>query len=193
MSLLQEYLTEASKTLEQLSEDPPEELERFVTSVLECWEEGGKVVSFGNGGSAADSLHFTAELVARFDSEAIHQPAISLNTNQSTLTATANDWSYEEVFARQVRAQVTQDDVVLGISTSGNSANVIRGLEEAHDLGAETYGLTGRSDCELDHLPAVSISVPSSRTSHVQEAHIVCLHFVCSLIDKKINGKLDNI
>lgn len=182
-----DYFGRVSSVMDELTADPPSELDEFSEAILTAWENGGKVVSFGNGGSAADSMHFTTELVARFDSESIHKPAISLACNASTLTAIANDWSFEEVFARQVRAQVDPEDVVLGISTSGDSKNVIEGLKAAHERGAGTFGLTGNTASKFDTLPIVRISVPSSITSHIQEAHIVCLHYVCDLIDQTLN------
>lgn len=182
-----EYFEEARTLFDRLAENPPDGLDDLAEAILKTWENDGTVVSFGNGGSAADSMHFTTELVARFDHDPIHKPAISLSANPSTLTATANDWSFEEVFSRQVRAQVTSRDLVLGISTSGNSENVLKGLEVADDRDARTFGLTGAGECELDRLAARRIVVPSTRTSHIQEAHITCLHYVCDVIDRTLN------
>lgn len=187
MSFSNEYFGEIRDLLDRLAENPPDGLDALSESILEAWDNGGKVVSFGNGGSASDSLHFTTELVARFDDDPIHKPAVSFCANPSTLTATANDWSFDEIFSRQVRAQVTSDDVVLGISTSGNSRNVIKGLEAAAELSARTFGLTGAGECKLSHIDARRIVVPSRKTSHIQEAHIACLHYVCDVIDRTLN------
>lgn len=188
MNSTDEYFNEFRDLANRLAENPPPELETLAEAILGAWENAGKVVSFGNGGSAADSLHFTTELVARFNEDPIHRPAISLASSPSTLTAVSNDWSFAEVFSRQVKAQVQSGDVVLGISTSGNSENVVGGLEAAVEQNARVFGLTGNAgDCEFDHLPIVKISVPSKKTSHIQEAHIACLHKVCDLIDRTLN------
>lgn len=181
------YFERARDVLDALAEDPPEALDDFVEAVLSCWNRGGRVVSFGNGGSAADSLHFTAELVGRFKEQPLSRPALSLTANTSVLTALSNDWDYEEVFARQVEALVTDSDVVLGISTSGNSENVIQGLRAARDRGAVCFGLTGRDPGKMRTLDVQLIRVPAKRTSHVQEAHQVCLHRVCEVLDRRVN------
>lgn len=187
MSSTNEYFAEIRDVFDRLAEDPPDGLDELAHGILEAWENGGQVVSFGNGGSASDSLHFTTELVARFDQDAIHKPAVSFCANPSTLTAVSNDWSFEEVFSRQVRAQVSSEDLVLGISTSGNSENVVRGLKAAANCDAKTFGLTGAGECKLSHIEARRIVVPSPRTSHIQEAHIACLHYVCGVIDRTLN------
>ena len=184
---MSDYFERAREVYDELAERPPPELEQLVIAIRNSWEEGGKVISFGNGGSAADSLHFTAELVARFGDEPIHRPAISLNANPSTVTATANDWSYEEVFSRQLRAHARAEDVVLGITTSGNSTNVIRGLSRAKHIGATTFGLTGSEPGRLEGIGTTIIRVPSDETPHVQQAHIACLHYVCHRIDQELN------
>lgn len=184
-----QYFDRAVEVYQSLAESPPSELDELVRSIRSCWRDGGQVLSFGNGGSAADSLHFTAELVAKFRDESIHRPAISLTANPSTVTATANDWSFEEVFARQVRAQAGPDDVVLGITTSGTSANVIEGLREATTIGCLGVGLTGREPADLADLDVDVINVPSAETPHVQQAHLACLHYVCHRLDQLINGR----
>lgn len=186
---MEQYWEDARATIRRLSEDPPDILSDFVRDVIDTWDSGGKVISFGNGGSAADSLHFTAELVGRFREEVIQRPAISLVSNPSTLTAVSNDWSYDEIFARQLRSQALENDLVLGISTSGNSENVIKGLQLSTKMNITSYGLTGEDPGTLGELPVNIISVSSNETSHIQEAHITCLHYVCWKIEEKIGGE----
>lgn len=179
------YFQEAGKVFERLAADPPVELERFIETLLESWETGGKLLCFGNGGSAADSIHFTTELVHRFREGPLQKPALSLSTNTSSLTAIPNDWSYEEVFSCQVHALAQPEDVLLGITTSGNSSNVVNGLKAGQEIGASCFGLTGASSGRLGTLEACEvISVPARSTSHAQEAHIACLHYVCLCIDQ---------
>ncbi len=182
------YFQEAAGVLEKMAENSPGELSLLPEKIFECWRRGGRVLSFGNGGSAADSLHFTTELVARFRSEPIGKPAISLNTNQCSITAIANDWDFTEVFSRQVAAQATGEDVLIGISTSGNSENVIRGLEKGIRKGCECFGLTGQTGGRMADLDINLITVPSRRTAHIQQAHAACLHWVCDQIDRQLNG-----
>lgn len=181
------YLERASEVMQALAEDPPDELDDLAEDILASWERGGRTISFGNGGSAADSLHFTAELVGRFREHPVGRPALSLASNPSVLTALSNDFCYDEVFARQVEALVTDRDVVVGLSTSGNSSNVIQALRAARDIGAAPYGLTGRTAGEMGSLDVPTIRVPAGRTPHVQEAHQVCLHRVCEVLDRRLN------
>lgn len=183
----QEYFDRALEVIRDLAQNPPVELDRLVEAILEAWDKGGKVISCGNGGSAADSQHFTAELLARFEEETLHKPAVCLTTNASALTAISNDWSYEEVFSRQVKARASSRDVLLGISTSGRSKNVIRALETGISLGASCYGLTGKEGGKLRELDCSTITVPSVQTCHVQEVHTVCLHYVCSRLVEAFN------
>jgi D-sedoheptulose 7-phosphate isomerase len=182
-----DYFERTADVLNQLAASPPPQLDELADSILTTWSKGGRIISCGNGGSAADSQHFVTELVARFDEEPIHKPAVSLTADSSTLTAISNDWSFEEVFSRQVRAQLDSDDVFLGISTSGNSENVLKAIVEANTIGADCFGLTGSPPGRLADADCTVISVPSDRTPHIQEAHSACLHYVCDLIDGELN------
>lgn len=182
-----DYFSNVADVMQRLADNPPDGLERLVEALFRSWENGGKVVSFGNGGSATDSLHFTTELVARMKEEPIQRPAVSLVGSPSTLTAVSNDWSFEEVFEKQVESMVEEGDVVVGISTSGNSENVLCGIRRAKELGASCFALTGETGGKMSDLDAELIRVPTSETSHVQEAHIACLHWVCSKVDERIN------
>jgi len=150
---------------------------------------GGKVLIFGNGGSAADAQHLAAELVGRYRRERAALPALALGTNGSALTAISNDYDFSRVFARQVEALAGERDVVIGISTSGNSANVVRGLKAARKRGAVTVGFTGKTGGALSKLSDYCIRVPSDDTARVQEAHILIGHILCEFVEEAVAGE----
>jgi D-sedoheptulose 7-phosphate isomerase len=141
---------------------------------------------FGNGGSAADAEHFVTELVGRYRQERDPLPAVALTANTPQLTALANDLGYEQIFARQVRAFAKPGDVVIGISTSGRSVNVITGLQEARDRGAHTIALIGADIIGLAAVAETVISVPATDTPRVQEAHSVIIHILCDIIERAL-------
>jgi len=155
--------------------------------LVNAFKKGNKVLLFGNGGSAADAQHIACELAGKFYLDRSPLPAIALTTNTSSLTAIGNDYSYEEIFARQVRGLAKQGDVVVGISTSGNSPNVLRGVEEAKRLGATTIAFTGRAG-KLKKLADYVLSVPSADTPRIQEAHITAGHIICYLVEQALFG-----
>ena len=146
---------------------------------------GGKVLAFGNGGSAADAQHFVAELVGHYEQDRPALPAVTLSVDTSILTAVGNAYGYDRVFARQVQALGRAGDVALGISTSGNSPNVLRGLEAARDRGLTTIALTGRGG-EAARLASIHIGVDEARTPRVQEVQITLLHILCELIELEL-------
>jgi D-sedoheptulose 7-phosphate isomerase len=150
--------------------------------------DGHKVVFFGNGGSAADAQHLAAEFVGRFKVERTPLRSIALTANPSVLTAIGNDFSFEEIFSRQVSAAVEQGDTVVGISTSGRSRNVLNGIREAHRLGAITVGLTGSNGKEMASMCDHAIVVPSNETQRVQEAHLMIGHIICELVEAALAG-----
>ena len=153
--------------------------------------DDGKILSCGNGGSAADSQHFSSELLNRFEMERPGLPAIALTTDSSTLTSISNDYAYAEIFSKQVRALGKQQDVLLGISTSGNSENVIRALAAAHERGMRVVALTGRDGGRMPDLldeGDVEIRVPATRTARIQEVHLLVIHCLCDLIDSSLLG-----
>ena len=154
--------------------------------VIEALRRGNKVLFFGNGGSAADSQHLAAELIGRFRRERAALPALALTTDSSILTALANDYSYDIVFSRQLQAFGRAGDVALGITTSGNSANVLRAMETARALGMKTIGFTGEGGGKLKGLVDVCFCVPSRETSHIQEMHITVGHAVCEMIEREL-------
>lgn len=145
----------------------------------------GKVLLMGNGGSAADCQHIAAEFVVRYRNNRKALPAIALTTDTSILTAAANDFGYDSVFARQIEALATPNDIVIGITTSGKSQNVIQGFKTASKLGAYTIGLTGKHEGQLKSITHELIKVPSEKTARIQEAHIFIGHLLCELIDTK--------
>ena len=151
----------------------------------------GKILSCGNGGSAADAQHFSSELLNRFEMERPGLPAMALTTDASTVTSISNDYSYEEIFSKQVRALGKPQDVLLGISTSGNSGNVIRAIEAAHERGMKVVALSGRDGGRMADLFAegdVEIRVPATRTARIQEVHLLVIHCLCDLIDTTLLG-----
>lgn len=148
--------------------------------------QGGKILFCGNGGSAADSQHLAAELTGRFIKDRKPLAAVALSTDSSALTCIGNDYSFDEVFARQVAGLGRQEDLLIGISTSGNSGNVVRAVEEAHKLGMTTVGLLGRDGGKLRSLCSHSIVVPSQVTARIQECHILIGHTLCGLIELEL-------
>ena len=153
--------------------------------------DDGKILSCGNGGSAADSQHFSSELLNRFEMERPGLPAMALTTDSSTLASISNDYAYEEIFSKQVRALGKPGDVLLGISTSGNSENVIRAIKAAHERGMKVVTLTGRDGgrmAELYEDGDHEIRVPATRTARIQEVHLVAIHCLCDIIDTTLLG-----
>ena len=157
--------------------------ERAATLITDALVRGNKVLWCGNGGSAADSQHLAAELVGRFRRRRSGLPSIALTTDTSILTAVANDFGYDEVFSRQVEALCQPDDVVVGISTSGNSKNVCAALQKAHQLKGLTVAMTGRNGGHMATLADVCIRVPSTDPARIQEAHILFGHMLCEWIE----------
>jgi D-sedoheptulose 7-phosphate isomerase len=158
-----------------------EELGEALRAVL---AGGGRVLAFGNGGSAAEAQHLAAELVGRAKADRDPLPAVALVADASSLTAIANDYGFAEVFARQVRALATRKDLVVGITTSGRSENVIRGLEAAHNVHAKTALLTGTDGVRAAALADYAVVVPSSETARVQEMHVLVVHLLCEIVDE---------
>ena len=154
----------------------------------------GKILTCGNGGSAADAQHFSAELLNRFEKERPGLPAIALTTDSSTLTAIANDYSYEEIFSKQIRAIGNSNDLLLAISTSGSSGNIVNAVKAAHERDMPVIGLTGRSGgkmAEIFNLMDIEIRAPSERTARIQEVHLLVIHCLCDFIDTQLFGEME--
>jgi len=168
-----------------------EPIVRAGTLLAEALRQGGKILACGNGGSAADSQHFAAELVNRFEAERPPLAAVALTTDTSNLTSIANDYAWEQVFAKQLRAIGRRGDVLLAISTSGNSANVIEALRAAHEIGVRVIALTGKAGGKMAPLLTrddVHICVPHQNTARIQEVHLLVLHCLCDAIDYQLFG-----
>ncbi len=164
---------------------------RAATVMTECLLNNGKILSCGNGGSAADAQHFSSEMLNRFELERPGLPAVALTTDTSTLTSIANDYSYAEVFAKQVRALGQPSDVLLAISTSGNSENVNLAVNAAHERDMRVVALSGRQGGDLSGLLTggdVEIRVPADSTARIQEVHLLVIHCLCDLIDHHLLG-----
>lgn len=153
-------------------------------ALTDCLRSGGKLLIMGNGGSAADAQHIAAELVGRYKVERPGLAAIALSTDSSILTAWSNDYSYETVFSRQVEALAKPGDVVWGLSTSGNSCNVVRAFEAAREMGVITFGLLGRDGGKLAPLSDLAITVPLKATDQIQTAHLLIYHALCAYLDE---------
>ena len=157
-----------------------------VETIYRSYLRGGKVIVFGNGGSAADAQHFAAEFVVKFAKIRRCLPALALASNSSAVTAASNDYGFKYVFAKQVEAFAKKEDVVIGITTSGNSENVLEGLKIAAKAGCFAVALTGQKPAKSDKLASVSIKIPSKVTWHIQEAHAAVLHIICKLVEEKL-------
>ena len=158
-------------------------LEQIAAEMASALERGNKILLCGNGGSAADSQHIAAEFIGRFKKERRSLPAIALTTDTSVLTALANDYSYEDVFARQVEGLAEKGDVLIALSTSGSSKNVIQAAKKARELGLFVVGLTGKGGGELRKVADITFSAGSQKTPHVQEMHITALHAISEAVE----------
>ncbi len=159
-------------------------LKEIIDIINKAFGNGGKILIAGNGGSAADAQHFTAEIVGKFEKQRKAYPAIALTTNSSILTALSNDYGFDTVFSRQIEALAERKDIFIGISTSGKSANLIKAVEAAKKKGVFTICLLGKNGGELKNLADKVLVVPSEETPRIQEAHLMLLHIICQEIEK---------
>lgn len=189
-TIISDYIERSIQTKKILLETRVKLIAKIAEEIVKAYRRGNKVLWFGNGGSAADAQHLACELVSKFYLERKALASIALTTNTSELTAIANDYDFDRVFARQVEALVNPGDIVIGISTSGNSPNVIEGIKEAKRCGAITIALTGASggklkeNEDLDYL----LTVPSEDTPQIQESHIMIGHIICYLVERVLFG-----
>lgn len=154
---------------------------------INCLKSGGKILLFGNGGSAGDAQHIAAELVGRYKNERKALPALALTTDTSALTCIGNDYGYDKVFSRQIEALALKGDVVIGISTGGTSINVIRALKAAKNIGCNTIGFSGRGGGKFNSLCDTNLVVKAEETARIQEMHILIGHIICQLIDEEFS------
>ncbi|TKJ46001.1 phosphoheptose isomerase [Candidatus Aerophobetes bacterium Ae_b3b] len=188
--IIKQILSESIKVKNKILDDPSllDQIGKISSVIIEAYKRKNKVILFGNGGSAADAQHVAGELVNKFQLEREALPAIALTTDSSVLTSIANDYDYSRIFARQVEAWAKEGDVVIGISTSGNSANVMEAVKVAKEKGAKTIGFTGRSGGKLAKLVDLAVRVPSDETPRIQESHITILHIICYLVERGLFG-----
>ena len=188
-ALVVETLRSTARLHAALADGPvAADIERAAALLVAVVGGGGQVLAFGNGGSAADAQHFVAELVGRFERTRRGWPAVALTADTSVLTAVGNDFGFDAVFARQVEALGRPGDLAIGITTSGRSPNVVRGLEAAKARGLRTIALTGGDGGAAGRLAEVHVNVPETVTARVQEAHITVLHLWCALVDREVEG-----
>ncbi len=180
---LEKYISEGIEARKSI--DPSMVIE-LAGILLDKLKRGGKLITFGNGGSAADAQHFAAELSGRFIKERRSFPAIALTANTSSITAIGNDYDFSKVFSRQLEGLCSKDDFVVGISTSGNSNNVIEGMKKAREIGAFTLGMTGRDGGRLKGVVDNCIKVDSTFTPIIQEVHIAIIHMICYSFDEML-------
>lgn len=183
---IKDILLESIQVKEDLLRTSIGQIIEITDLITACLKKNGKVILFGNGGSASDSQHIAAEFVGRFKKDRGALAAMALTTNTSILTALANDYGYETVFAKQVEALGHKNDVAIGISTSGKAKNVLLGIRQAKKMGLATVALTGSDGGELIKLADISLVVPSSVTARVQEAHITIGHIICELVEEAL-------
>lgn len=188
---IKQLFEDSIKTKQLAAETLPEMIESAGQKIVQTLLADGKVLSCGNGGSAGDAQHFSSELLNRFERERPGLPAIALTTDSSTLTSIANDYSYNEVFSKQIRALGKEGDILLAISTSGHSSNVIQGIKAAHDREMTVIALTGRDGGNTASLLGpedVEVRIPSSSTARIQEVHLLVIHCLCDYIDNALFG-----
>ena len=183
---IKEVISESISVKQKMGDQLYNTISQISKCISEALLKNGTIYLFGNGGSAADSQHISAEFVGRFARERRPLPAEALTTNTSSITAIGNDYDFSEIFARQVKARVQPKDIVVGISTSGKSRNVIKGLEAAKKIGAKTIGFTGSEANLIQNLTDHCLCIPSKITPRIQEAHILAWHIICDLVEDSI-------
>lgn len=189
MEEIQQALTETMRLIYFLEEPETQELLiKIADEIVRAFKNGKKVLLFGNGGSAADAQHIAAELAGKFKMNRKSLPALALTVNPSAVTAISNDYGYEYVFSRQLEGLTVPGDIVIGISTSGKSRNVINGIGQAMAMKAITVVFTGKNGL-LAYEPIYSLKIPSSDTARIQEAHIIAGHLICEIVEKRMFGE----
>lgn len=183
---IRKQLQDHRALIDLLERDLPPAIAEMGSLISAALSNGNKLLVMGNGGSAADSQHFVAEIVGRFKMERRALPAVALSTDTSILTAIGNDYGFESIFSRQVEALAVPGDIVVGLSTSGNSPNVLKALEVARERGCRTIGLLGKDGGSIRTACDLALVVPSTDTPRIQEGHITIIHIVCDLVEKAL-------
>jgi D-glycero-beta-D-manno-heptose-7-phosphate kinase len=186
---ISDYLKESIRVKQSVIDGQLDKIEEVVKLMIDTYRNNKKILVFGNGGSASDAQHFVGELVGRFKFNRNALPAVALNTDTTVMTAIGNDFGYEMIFERQIEALANEGDLVIGISTSGNSKNVIRAMQKARSMKVKTVGLTGMTGGKLSEIADIMIIVPSDNTPRIQEAHIAIIHIMCELLEMDLFGK----
>jgi D-sedoheptulose 7-phosphate isomerase len=189
LNTIKNELLAHKKTIEILIENNLNDIENACNLAVETLQKGNKILLFGNGGSAADAQHIAAELTGRFVTERIPLPGIALTTDTSALTAIANDYGFDVVFSRQVQALARKGDLLIGISTSGNSQNVLKAFEKGKEIGCKSLALSGRDGGKMKETADVSIIIADQITARIQEMHILIGHIICQAIDEAYKNK----
>lgn len=188
---IKEYIQDSIDTKQMILRDEKmlENIENATKIIIEAYRRGNKILLAGNGGSAADAQHIATELVSKFYFDRPCLSAIALTVDTSVLTAISNDYGYEKVFTRQIEANGRPGDIFIGISTSGNSKNVVEAIKTAKAHGLMTIGLVGKRECEMDYLCDLIVKVPSEDTPKIQESHIMLGHIICAMVEKNLFEK----
>jgi len=183
--MIHEIIESHKRAIDELSSIIPD-IEKFADTCVKALRDSKKILIFGNGGSASDAQHFAAEIVGRFTTERRGYPAIALINDGSILTSVGNDYSFDNIFARQVQALAQKGDICIGLSTSGRSRNVILGLEEARRSGCVAAGLLGGDGGAIQSVCDISIIAPGESTARIQEVHGLIIHVICALVDRGV-------
>lgn len=190
MELINNVINEQIKNLEALrNSNYNEKIESISNILIKCLKNGNKILIAGNGGSASDAQHFAGEIVGRFLLERKGLSCVCLNTDTSVMTCVANDYGYEDVFARQIEGIGQKGDVFIGISTSGNSKNIVKAVEKSKEMGITTIGFLGKDGGNLKGMVDEDLVIPYKSTARVQEHHIMSIHLICEIVEKEMAGE----
>jgi len=187
--IIQDEIKESIAVKQRVLKELTLKIKKFAEMSVNAYKNNGRLIIFGNGGSAADAQHIVGELVNKLYFDRPMLDALALTVNTSVMTAIANDSSYDNVFSRQIESLVNKKDIVVGISTSGNSVNIINGLLKAKEKGVKTVGMTGETGGKMKEIVDLLINVPSDITPRIQEAHIMIGHIICGIVEKELFGK----
>lgn len=195
MSVIQQRIQESIEVKTRILNDSAmiAQIETAAEWILRSLKNGGKVLFCGNGGSATDALHLTGEFIGKFQKERRSMPAIALNANVASLTAVANDYHYDFVFSRAVEGLMKPEDILVGISTSGNSKNILQAVRKANEIGGQSIGLLGNNGGSIKEEADLAIVVPHHCTARIQESHIMIGHIICEIVEERMFGECDRL